>query len=142
MEVEERQDALHARRAPHVRRQDRTRELLAHAGDDTAVVHPRGSEREGPDARGHRAGARRAVADDQRVPRAVARLAEARHVLRDLQLQRRRDHALRSEARQLIQGRGDHRRFIRRRFRLRSDNFNIGGVPFPRVAPGLWGLTA
>jgi hypothetical protein len=21
-------------------------------------------------------------------------------------------------------------------------SFNIGGVPFPRVAPGLWGLTA
>src|SRR6185369_13572673 len=142
VQVEERQHALHARRPPHVRRQDHTRELLPDAVDDPPIVHPGRGEGHGADPRGHRTRARRAVAHDQGVAALVARRPEARHILRDLQVQRRRDHPPRTVARQVIQRRADRRRLIGRRLRRRGDNLQHGWRTFPPVATGALGLTA
>ena len=142
VQVQERQDALHARRAPHVGRQDRARELLPHAADHALIVHPGRGEDQGTDARRHRARARRAVAHDQRVAALIARLSETRHVLRDLPLQRRRDHPPRPVARQGIQRRADRRPRIRRRRYLRGDNLQHGWRTFPPGGTGALGLTA
>src|SRR5437870_7008541 len=138
VQVEQRQDALHARRPPHVGRQDHARELLPDPVVHPPVVDPGGGDGQGADARGHRARARRAVAHDQGVAALVARLTEARHVLRGLQLQRRRDHPPRSVARQIIQRLAHRRRLIR--VRPRGDNLQHGWRTFPPVATGALGF--
>ena len=98
----------------------RARELLAHAVDHPPVVHAGRREGDRADPRRHRAAGRaRPIADDERVARGIALAAVARQVLVDLDLQGRRDHPLRPDARQLIERRPDQR--LRRCIRLRSD---------------------
>src|SRR2546426_12303038 len=139
VQVEQRQHARDPRRPPDVRRHDSARKLLAHAVEHAPVVHAGRRDGERPDARQDRPGARRPVAHDPRVPGGVALVAKARQVVVHLDLQRRGDHALRPDAGQVIQRRGNRRCLIRA-FRRLSDKLQHRWRTFPPDGTGVLGV--
>src|SRR2546422_86079 len=143
VQIEQRQDTLHPRRPPDVRRQDRARELLAPAVDHAPIVHAGRGYGQRAHSRRHRARARRPVAYNECVPHGVSLVPKARHIVLDFDLQRGGDHALRPGARQVIERRPDQG--LLRYFRLRSDKLQHRWRTFPpgwHRGVGVWCSTS